>query len=1323
MRMPQTTTLAAAGLAERAGDGYRLPAAVRERLESSLGANLSAVRIHTGPEADTMARALRADAFTCGSEVFFRDGAYRPGTRAGLRLLVHEIAHVLQQARGQVGAGGHSGPARLPAGGAPGGGAPDGGAAGDRWERRADRSAEMVLAGGAVPGSSGARTIVTAGLSGVIQCHGSYEHRILGDVHTSELVAVSKGGPEGKAVLDQQIALLDLWQKNPADVHPSDVWRVDEKIRLFEMGPDKLVVTYGELNALPDYLPGALSVEGSRDALGREFLLPILQTLRQEGYNRLRAVRDKADPYVKFDDSVYAPRRWAPGFFNTIKGMYDMDLHTFGLGPDGVDHYGALLARNACHFVPFSWYRWMDNHIIARNFATQFYKSGDQSLGRMAMVYNGYADHFLQDSFAAGHLIDKSLVMQWFIEWAGRISLWPKPVADWQIIKDMATGLQPFAAGGWLYARQYAGPSNDPQYAQTAGTLVERFLESTVAADMDAGQFAAYQKYLTFLTSTAAQLAIGQVHDEFNRVSLWVSSETRRTPYRVWGDYTLLSGEGGADGVQATSEATWLAQKSIQDILQNGTTPIGIDQIRQRFPTMAGEKPDSVRDLKTWAENIQPACAKLWDGLAASIRNTVVEMGASQMGVVSVDQRFAQVWHGKLEGTTASPVSVLARDGRLYAGADGTVFELDPHTGRTLHSLPLAPAPPGSSGVSLASDGQRVYAGIAGRVYGIDPDDWSRQAWTSDPVCPGFTGPVGVLVAGGRLFAGSGGCLHELSGATGKSRRSKSVSPAPATPSAMRLAADGERLYAGMSGKAFAVRLSDFNEAWKPVSVGSTVKDVDVMICSDYLFAGCDRYVHRLNFATGQAVGSAWLLTDPRSAFTDVRLATDGGAVFAGCNGYVCRGRETTTWRTSLERTSMGPYGAVDVAFIGGRLYAGSLGVVYEFDPITGKTVSSQQLSTTAVSPLTQIATDGQDLYAGANGYAYKVRARDIRMNSRLARNWFGGDTWHRWDGPFRNAAPTQALVGTLGRWDLDVFGIASDGRLHSNSLVNGSWGDWTVTFTRETRDVATATSRGFTSWAVLIDDKGSVWTSSRGLHDAKWEQWLPYTSNAPPFAFVQALRGPANVEMFALDLDGTIYHTWADRLVQHGWERNFRPNAPKARSVGGALGPTSHLEVFAVGVDGRLWHNWYGYDDWHDWVRGFEGAPRGTRAVSAMMGPDHLEVFLLDLWGDLWHNWYGRGSDGREGWHAWEHKFRNPPPLLRSVAGVTGPSGHLEVFAAGLDGRLWHNWYGYDDWHTWEDWHKGRADFQQAPLVTAVTALRAPTTTEVFACVNGPET
>jgi hypothetical protein len=71
-------------------------------LEAGLGADLSSVRVHTGGEADHLARSVDAVAFTTGSAIFFRSGAYNPGTSVGLHLLAHEATHTMQQAAGPV---------------------------------------------------------------------------------------------------------------------------------------------------------------------------------------------------------------------------------------------------------------------------------------------------------------------------------------------------------------------------------------------------------------------------------------------------------------------------------------------------------------------------------------------------------------------------------------------------------------------------------------------------------------------------------------------------------------------------------------------------------------------------------------------------------------------------------------------------------------------------------------------------------------------------------------------------------------------------------------------------------------------------------------------------------------------------------------------------------------------------------------------------------------------------------------------------------------------------------------------------------------------
>jgi hypothetical protein len=90
-------TTAAKVCGTRHSVGHSLPRGIRTELELSLGADLSAVRIHQGNVADIATRHYDAEAFTSGRDVYFRQGRYAPGTRSGRELLAHELVHVLQQ--------------------------------------------------------------------------------------------------------------------------------------------------------------------------------------------------------------------------------------------------------------------------------------------------------------------------------------------------------------------------------------------------------------------------------------------------------------------------------------------------------------------------------------------------------------------------------------------------------------------------------------------------------------------------------------------------------------------------------------------------------------------------------------------------------------------------------------------------------------------------------------------------------------------------------------------------------------------------------------------------------------------------------------------------------------------------------------------------------------------------------------------------------------------------------------------------------------------------------------------------------------------------
>ena len=76
--------------------GSEIPAGLRSELEPALGADFSAVRLHTDREHGLSALALGARAYSIGSDVVFAPGEYAPATPGGRALLAHELCHVAQ---------------------------------------------------------------------------------------------------------------------------------------------------------------------------------------------------------------------------------------------------------------------------------------------------------------------------------------------------------------------------------------------------------------------------------------------------------------------------------------------------------------------------------------------------------------------------------------------------------------------------------------------------------------------------------------------------------------------------------------------------------------------------------------------------------------------------------------------------------------------------------------------------------------------------------------------------------------------------------------------------------------------------------------------------------------------------------------------------------------------------------------------------------------------------------------------------------------------------------------------------------------------------
>jgi hypothetical protein len=853
--------------AERAG-GQPLDDGTRRALEGGFALDLSAIRVHTGPVAAHLTRALRADAFAAGAHLFFRAGAYRPDTEAGLRLLAHEVAHTIQQARGAVRPGRPRVPRRA-----------------DPWELLADRAAAGVLAGRPVPLAPGLEAVppTRADQPLVVQCHESYEHRALGDIPTPDIVEIAANQPttRRREILERETKLMYLWHQAPEKVTKEQIAAICPWIRTICLPESELLVTYGELNALPDYIAQAQAI----DTCPKAALLPILQVIRQESYNRLNALLGSSTA-EQFAGSPFAPDKYPIGAVNKVLESWALDSLTQNLGAKGIDHYSGLLARNACHFAPFTWHRWQASYLAARSYATASHAARDTAekarLKRLAWTYHGYADHFLQDSFAAGHLINKTLVMQWFVDWAAPSLLF---IEDWALFKDVTAKNQPHMAGRQLYDPAYAGLSTDPQTVQEQASYAARLELSGVAAHGSDDKNAAYQQYLTFLSSAITQLSSNAIHDYYNEHALWVASAAHPTPYQVWGDDTLLrQKQGGAPGAQLTSETAQLSQQSIQEVLDTGDTKITTQALRDRFPSRAGDDEHHVVALQTWVDSKKGWTEdNIFDDTGMLLKR-IVSQGYARILNLSLDQEFANRWYISLPDAGFDYTDTVTMNGRLFAGSAGLVFELDPDDGHVLHSLQISRS---GDETHVATDGTMVFAGCYGYAYGIRLDDWSKTAWTA-PMTGASYSPVELLSAGGRLFAGSNGAVLEIDPATGARRQAIDVSSAVGED--VHLATDGRLVFAGCHGYAYGIALDDWSKiAWSTPMAGVLWKEVALVHYNGHLYAGTNGFVLDLN-ATSGAVRKSVRLSLPGPGwgeYTPAIVLDEQRGLFVGMHGYL----------------------------------------------------------------------------------------------------------------------------------------------------------------------------------------------------------------------------------------------------------------------------------------------------------------------------------------------------------------------------------------------------------------------------------------------------
>jgi hypothetical protein len=596
--------------------------------------DLSEIRIHRAG-ADGPFAAWGSAAMTVGSDIYIRADCYAPETRAGLWLLAHEVAHVVQQRRGPVEAvpltGGWAvGPCR------------------GAEEREADAAADAVLAGRRfLFGPPSARANACHGEVRILQRYTAWEHLLLGNLDPAavgQVVPASGGCPGTSAVrqLETQCALLSELGRNPVDVDPDRLRENYPGIQTVRLSASGLVVTLGEINVLADYL----SHPDDIDAAPAAFMVPVVQAIRAQSYRQLHRIMGRSrPPRLRWSTLRYPNART----FSDVRETIEIDALGRKCQRPAAERYLPLLARNAAHFAPFSWYRWQSFHLLARQMITRADTrpaAERQRLRSLALVYAGYADHFLQDSFAAGHLANKTLIMQWYVEWllaSGAV------FADRALLREMTYQRQPLLHGPDLYNpkpgadgdRLYPdgncdpGAITDPQSVIEGLTLSERIQSSGVSANSAAQREQRYLCYLAMLRSSVAQLSAGVVHDHLNERSLVVASGPDGSRYRMWGDRAMFAGQAGA--VEAAT-AAHASRRAIADLLATGETDIASRPIFESLPSHV-EMRGALLPLREWQDaELRDLCfGRLFGQPGTRVRKLLLGVLARSFGLPCED--------------------------------------------------------------------------------------------------------------------------------------------------------------------------------------------------------------------------------------------------------------------------------------------------------------------------------------------------------------------------------------------------------------------------------------------------------------------------------------------------------------------------------------------------------------------------------------------------------------------------------------------------------------------------------------------------------------
>lgn len=200
------------------GGGQALAPSLQRSMEQAIGADFGGVKIHTDARSDQLNRSLQAKAFTTGQDVFFRKGAYNPGSKGGQELIAHELTHVVQQSGNTLQRARATLVQRKP----------------DDEPAPADQSEEPVAAGGAAAPAKGAwQPDLTEKLPSMkeLQARGPFANKVIPPK------SVTPKKPRQREAGMANLGKLGQVTNSPLIIRPGDKYTIDTGAALVPTAP------------------------------------------------------------------------------------------------------------------------------------------------------------------------------------------------------------------------------------------------------------------------------------------------------------------------------------------------------------------------------------------------------------------------------------------------------------------------------------------------------------------------------------------------------------------------------------------------------------------------------------------------------------------------------------------------------------------------------------------------------------------------------------------------------------------------------------------------------------------------------------------------------------------------------------------------------------------------------------------------------------------------------------------------------------------------------------------------------------------------------